>query len=67
VALHAGYGCVESGQRPIGIERVIERSQGRPVGVGVAGVACGWEGHSHVTRIRGSGEIRLVAAIAVGR
>ena len=63
VALRACQGRMESRQGPVGIQRVIERDCGPDGGV-VAGVAGGREGRGDVTRIRSSGEIGLMAAVA---
>lgn len=46
---------------------MIECGQSSPIGIGVARVTGRWESHGNVTRIRGPGEIRLMAAVAVGR
>jgi len=57
---------MEAGQSPIGIGRVVECHR-RPIARVVASFAGGGEGNSYVTRIRRSGEIRLVAAVAIRR
>lgn len=64
VALHAVQRCVRPCQRIVGIRCMIEHDR-CPVGGGMAGVTSGGEGCGYVTWIRGSGEILLMAAVAI--
>src|SRR5579859_7841450 len=68
MALHASDGCVESGESVIRVHGVVERHPCHgPIVIGVAGVAVCRESGSCVARVIGTGEVGLVAAVAVGR
>ncbi len=66
VALRAGYRGMESGERIVGIERVIE-GRVEPVACAVATVARVREIHLHVAGVAGSVEIIDVAGVAILR
>lgn len=66
MTLHARKSCMRSGQWIVGIGRVV-KSNCRPVAGVMTGIAGCWKSRCNVVRVRCSGEVSLMAAVAVGR